>query len=96
MATKKTAETTVETTKAAAAEKKTPAKKTTAPKKTAQVVIEFAGNQYIAKEIVAKCEADYKANNKDAVKTIEVYVKPEEGVAYYVVNGNANGDKVEL
>lgn len=85
-----------------AVEKKAPAKKTTAPakttapKKTANVVIEFAGNQYLAKEIVAKCEADYKAKSKTAIKTIDVYIQPDNGVAYYVVNGEANGDKVDL
>ena len=34
---------------------------------------------------------------RDSIKTIEVYVKPEENVAYYVVNGEGSDDwKVSL
>ncbi len=75
--------------------KKTAARKT-APKAT--VTVEAAGRQFDITTIADKAVAAYKAMNENAaVKTIDVYVKPEEGVAYYVVNGEGSADfKVEL
>ncbi len=77
-----------------AAAKKAPAKR--APKKkaaVATVTVEFAGKQMTVTDIAAKAEAAYLASHKDAVvETVEVYVKPEEGVAYYVVNGEGSAD----
>lgn len=84
----------VETTKKAPA-KKAPAKKAD-PK--ACVVIEFAGKQIVAKDVLDKAVKAYEEAHKGAeIKTIEVYVKPEENVAYYVVNGEGSDDyKVTL
>lgn len=82
----------VEEVKTAA--KKAPAKR--APKKKAAVctvTVEFAGKQMAITDIAAKAEAAYKEAHKDAVvETVDVYVKPEEGVAYYVVNGEGSAD----
>ena len=79
----------VETTKKAPA-KKAPAKKAD-PK--ACVVIEFSGKQIVAKDVLDKAVKAYEADHKGAeIKTIEVYVKPEENVAYYVVNGEGSDD----
>ena len=95
--TKKAAETAtkkVTETKAAAAKKATTRK--TAPMAT--VTVEAAGKQFDITAIADKAVAAYKAmNEKTAVKTVDVYVKPEEGVAYYVINGEGSADfKVEL
>ncbi len=94
-----------------AAEKKAEAtkatqKKPTAPKKTAAkkaepqatIMIQFAGKEIAAKDILAQAkEAFTKANKDTEIKTIEIYVKPEEHAAYYVVNGQGSDDyKVEL
>lgn len=88
------AEVPVETTK------KTPAKKAPAKKADpkACVVIEFAGKQTVAKDVLDKAVKAYEAAHKGVeIKTIEVYVKPEENVAYYVVNGEGSDDyKVTL
>ena len=91
-----------------AAAKKAPAKKTAAKKPAAKkapakkeasvktnVVVEFYGKQIIAKDVVAACEAANKAENKTAVKSIDVYVKPEDNAAYYVVNAKVAG-KIDL
>lgn len=77
--------------------KKTTAKKTTAKKSSvdSKVYIQFFGKQVTASDVLASCEADYKKDNKAAVKKIEVYVKPEDNAAYYVVNGEVEG-KVSL
>lgn len=84
-----------ETKKPAA--KKAPAKKAPAKKAEvkANVVVEYYGKQVVTKDIVAACEKAYKAENKAAIKTIDVYVKPEDNAAYYVVNSKVAG-KVEL
>ena len=97
---KKTAE------KKAAAPKKAAEKKTAAPKKAAAkkaapeatVMIEHAGRQFAAKAVLEQAINVYTDTHKGAeVKTIELYIKPEEGVAYYVVNGEGSADfKIEL
>ena len=96
-------------TEAEAAPKKTAAKKAAAPKAEkaptaakkaadATVYIQFAGNQVAAKDILeAAKKAFAEANEGVEIKTIELYVKPEEGAAYYVVNGVGGDDmKIEL
>lgn len=79
------------------AAKKTTEKKTAAKKSSAdsKIYIQFFGKQVTAKDVLASCEVDYKKNNKAAIKSIDVYVKPEDNAAYYVVNGKVEG-KVTL
>ncbi|MGL5437317.1 MAG: DUF6465 family protein [Lachnospiraceae bacterium] len=76
--------------------KTTAAKKSTAAKKPepkTSVVVEFAGKQIDSKDVVAAAKKAFtKANKGVAIKTLEVYVKPEEHVAYYVVNGQGSDD----
>ena len=94
-----------ETAKKAAPAKKAAAKKTAAPAKKAaapakkaatpdaSVYVEFFGRQFSTNDVVEKAIAAYKADHKSAaVKTIEVYVKPEENAAYYVINGEGSDD----
>ena len=79
--------------------KKAPAKAATKPAEpVASVYVEYAGNQIAAKEILDAAKAAFAKSHKDvAIKTIEIYVKPEEAVAYYVVNGEGSDDyKIEL
>ncbi len=94
---KAAAKTTAKKAPAKTAAKKAPAKKPAAkkaePKKN--VVVEFYGKQIIAKDVVDNCIAAYKAENKEAVKSIDVYVKPEDNAAYYVVNAKVSG-KIDL
>ena len=62
------------------------------------VVVEFAGRQIVAKEVKDAVLKAYKKANKGVdIKTVEIYVKPEENAAYYVVNGDAKPEyKIEL
>lgn len=87
--------------------KKTSAVKKAEPKKAATpakeetkttVVVEFYGKQVNTADVVAKAEKAYKdAHAGIEIKTLEVYVKPEEDAAYYVVNGEGSDDfKVSL
>lgn len=80
---KKTAEKKVADTKKAV-EKKVAEKKVAVKE---NVYVQFMGAEVSTAELVKAAVEDYKANNKDAVKTVDLYVKPEERTAYYVVNG---------
>lgn len=84
---------------AKAAEKKTAAKKPAAKaaeKKTvekkelkSEITVQFGGKSYTQDELVqiAKDVWKYDLNQKVAdLTSIELYVKPEENVAYYVMN----------
>ena len=94
----------VKETKAAAAktETKTTAAKTTrtaAPKETTTVKVEFqfGGKNTTVDSIVDSIKEAYKAEgNKAAIKTLEVYVQPENNVAYYVINGVEEGKSVSF
>ena len=99
---------TVEEAKEMAKETVTRAKKTAKKtadevKKAAQKVItretyiQFAGAEYKESEIREKVEEAYKAEGHrvSSIKSMELYIKPEEGAAYYVINDNTTG-KVEL
>lgn len=83
-----------ETAKAKAAVKKTAAKR--APKKEieAMVSVQFSGKSYTTQELVAIAKDVWKYDLKQKVsdfKTVELYVKPEENQAYYVINGEHTG-----
>ena len=85
------------TSEAKEAVKKT-AKKVTKKAADVTITVEFAGRQAVITDIAAKAEAAYKAINADAeIKTLDIYVKPEENAAYYVVNGEGSADfRIEL
>ena len=61
----------------------------------AEVVLQFAGNEIKMVDVLDAAKKDFAANNKVALKTITLYVKPEDGAAYYVANGDITG-KVNL
>ncbi len=75
------------------AEKK-PAKKAPVKKAAAKVtlILEYQGRQITDEQIVAAVKADWKGA---AIQSLEIYAKPEDGAAYYVVNGTETG-KVSL
>ncbi len=76
-----------------------PVKKTTrtTTKKVELAYVQFAGKEWDMAEIVKKAKEAYLAlgNKATSMKKFCVYVKPEEGVAYYVVNDTDTGS-VEL
>lgn len=86
-----------------AAAKKAPAKKAAAPKaaapkaaakKAATLYVQFADKSYSMDELVKIAEDVwvYDLGKKAAdMKSVEIYVKPEESRAYFVVNGEENG-----
>ncbi|MCI5602693.1 MAG: DUF6465 family protein [Clostridiales bacterium] len=77
----------------------TTAKKTTAKKEAAEInatyVLQFSGKEVVASDIletVKKVWIDKFQGKLEEIKTIEIYIKPEEHRAYFVVNGLSNGD----
>lgn len=79
--------------------KKAPAKRVAAKDIKTSVVVQFAGKEVTEKELIAAVKKAYtkKGNKVGDIKTIEIYVKPEENAAYYVVNGvGADDYKIEL
>ena len=51
-----------------------------------ELYVEFSGKQYNVTDIIDRAKADYRATHKVGVQSCKVYVKPEEGTAYYVIN----------
>ena len=78
------------------AAKKRTVKKAAEPKCT--VTIEFAGKSIAAKETLDRAIKAFKDAHKDVeVKTVDLYIKPETGEAFYVVNGEGSADfRIEL
>lgn len=78
--------------------KKPSAKKTTAKKSVsieAKTVLQYAGKDVVTSDIletVKKVWVEKFQGKLEEVKTIEIYVKPEENRAYFVINGLGNGD----
>ena len=86
----------------------TTVKKTTAAKKAVEktevkesVFVQFAGAEYNLDDVKANVKKAWMAETgkkESDIKDIQIYVKPEEHAAYYVVNGEfvEGGRKVEL
>lgn len=56
------------------------------PPLTPEVYVEFGTSQYNITDVVERAKADYRTTHKVGVQSCKVYVKPEEGAAYYVIN----------
>lgn len=99
MAAKKAAEKAERATKrkAKAEEKATAPEKKPAVKSSSgeTIKVQFGGAEYDIEAIRQAVEADRKANVKGRVKTLEIYVKPEDHAVYYVVNSDG-GHKIDL
>ena len=54
---------------------------------TPMVYIQYGDREIVCDELIERARADYKANNKGTVRSVKLYVKPEENTAYYVING---------
>ncbi len=96
---KAAAEAEVKTAKAAEKPVKKTAAKKPAEKKTSTVKetvkVQFGGSEYDFSDIKKAVEADYKGKFSGKVKTLEIYIKPEDQAVYYVINSDFS-DKVAL
>ena len=84
------------TKKAAATEKKAPAKKAAAKAETV-ITLEFGEYTAVMANVEEKVKAQFVAdgNKASAIKTLNIYVKPFENAAYYVINDEITG-RVDL
>ena len=86
------------------AAKRTTAKKTTTKKTTTTrgrkaevkevVHVQFEGKSYTTEDLVKSAKDVWKYDLKQKAsdfKSVEIYVKPEESLAYYVINGDVTG-----
>ena len=76
--------------------KKAPAKRAAAKKEAVKAIVnlQFSGKSYTDEDLIkiAKDVWKYDLGNKSAdFKSVELYVKPEESRAYYVINGETTG-----
>lgn len=72
--------------------KKAPAAKKPVVKE--EVNFQFSGKSYTSEDLIriAKDVWKYDLNGKEEdFKSVELYVKPEENTAYYVINGDVTG-----
>ena len=56
------------------------------PPLSPEVYVEFGTNQYNITDVIERAQADSRTTHKVGVQSCKVYVKPEEGMAYYVIN----------
>lgn len=74
----------------AQAAKKTPAKK------VEEVFVQYGEKEVKIAELVDTAKAAFReANGRKAINVVQVYVKPDENAAYYVINNVFTG-KIEL
>ena len=77
------------------AQKKAPAKKPAAKKEIkVKTYVQYMGREVEEKDMIAAVKKSWtKAFGKKVadIKSIDLYVKPEEGAVYYVVNGTDTG-----
>ncbi|MGN1147306.1 MAG: DUF6465 family protein [Lachnospiraceae bacterium] len=85
--------------KPAAKAAKAPAKKPAAKKAAKEEVkvsmnVQFGGKSYTTEDLVKIAKDVWKYDLKQKVadfKSVELYVKPEDGMTYYVINGKEAG-----
>lgn len=95
-AAKKPAAAKKETVKKAAVKKEAPARKAAAKK--AEIVetvnFQFSGKSYTPESLLKSCKDVWKydlGGKEEDLKSVELYVKPEENTTYYVINGEITG-----
>ena len=69
-----------------AADPKTRKAAAKAPARRGRLYVELNGKQYNITDVIDRAKADYRVTHKVGVQSCKVYVKPEEGTAYYVIN----------
>lgn len=59
----------------------------------ANVTVEFQGKKVSDKILIDKVKETWKevGNKVKDIKTIDIYLKPEESMCYYVINEKENG-----
>ncbi len=75
--------------------KKTPAKKTETKKaeKVEEIYLQFHGQEIVTRDVMERAKQAYVAegHRESSIKSIRLYIKPEENMAYYVINEKIAG-----
>ena len=74
--------------------KKAPAKKSEAKaEKVEEIYLQFHGQEIFTKEILERAKQAYvsEGHRESSIKSIRLYIKPEENMAYYVINEKIAG-----
>lgn len=63
-----------------------------------EVYFEYMGDQILSNDLVERIKEAYKneGHRVSSIKTLRVYVNPEDRKAYYVINDKAEGKYVEF
>ena len=66
--------------------------------KITEVYFEYNGEQILSEELVGRIQEAYKneGHRISSIKTLRVYINPDERKAYYVINDKAEGKFVEF
>ena len=59
-----------------------------------EVYVQACGREFDVADIQERCRAAYRADHKNGIHSMKVYIKPEESAAYYVINKETG--KIEL
>lgn len=81
------------------AEKKTPVKKAgkkpvaKPEEKIEEIYVQFSGQELFTKEVLERAKQAYisEGHRESSIKSIRLYIKPEEHMAYYVINEKIAG-----
>ncbi len=76
-------------------EKKAPAKKAAKKDVKAEITVQYAGKSYSNEELMKIAKDVWRFDLKKKVTdlvSVELYVKPEENLVYYVFNGTESGN----
>lgn len=81
-----------------APKKQTAAKKTEKPEQKTEIFIEYNEHQLLESDIVAQVKEEFrkKGHRVASIKTLQVYIKPEDAKAYYVINDGKDKGEVKL
>ena len=62
-----------------------------------EVIVQYSGKSFYAKDVNEKAIEDFVANGgrRDQIKDVQLYIKPEDNAAYYVINSKTTG-KIDL
>ncbi len=79
--------------KAASTTAKTTRTRTTKREMKTELFLEYGELQMSQEDVIKKVKHSYKAQRKKIgeMKSVRIYLKPEEGMIYYVVNGTDHG-----
>lgn len=62
---------------------------------TQEIYVEYCGEKYDCSNVVERCKEDFKQkHNGERIRSCKIYIKPEDGMVYYVINELA--DKISL